>query len=157
MTLDILLVRALEVLGAGIMGSAITSGVVAAPTSTSQLASAAVGGTATLKNFATGSCLDSNRSGSVSTTGCNGASSQRWQANSGATTLRNIAYGSCLDSNSSGSVYTAGCNGAGSQQWQANSGTTTLRNIAYGSCLDSNSSGSVYTAGCNGAGSQQWQ
>jgi hypothetical protein len=114
----------------------------------------------TVKNVATGFCLDSNADRQVYTLGCNGGSYQQWALSKGrfGTVLKDVATGFCLDSNADRQVYTLGCNGGSYQQWALSKGRfgTVLKNVATGFCLDSNGGRQVYTLGCNGGSYQQW-
>lgn len=127
-----------------------------------EAASALNGGPWTWVNTATLLCLDSNRTGSAYTLGCNGGSYQLWRniPSIYGDTIVDAQTGRCLDSNLSGSVYTLACNGGSFQQW-----TVTykgiygweIRNVATGLCLDSNTRGSLYTLGCNNGNFQRWK
>ncbi len=73
----------------------------------------------TLKNRATGKCLDSNTDGEAYALECNGGSFQKWTVIRVGSYIRfkNRATLKCLDSNTAGRVYTLDCNGGNFQNW----------------------------------------
>ena len=76
-------------------------------------------GSSTVRNVATGRCLDSS-STRVYTSWCNGGSFQKWfvqERGFGAVVLRNLATGYVLDSNAARSVYALPENGGSYQKW----------------------------------------
>jgi serine/threonine-protein kinase len=75
-----------------------------------------------LKDRATGRCLDSNAAGALYTSTCQapGNAYQRWYRTVGylsGSLLSDGATGLCLDSNDAGNAYTHVCNGGRYQQW----------------------------------------
>jgi Ricin-type beta-trefoil lectin domain len=142
--------------GAAVAAVGFSTAAAAAPMPASHVASPAIGGTVTLRDLATGFCLDSNTSRNVYTGPCNGGSFQKWVVGRG-TTLKDLATGFCLDSNTSRNVYTGPCNGGNFQNWNVSPGNTvTIRDVSTGFCLDSNTSRNVYTGPCNGGSFQKW-
>ncbi|MET9516429.1 RICIN domain-containing protein [Streptomyces sp. NPDC002994] len=70
---------------------------------------ARVSGGYTVKNMATGRCLDSNANQAVYTRACNGGSYQKWAISTGYK-LKNVATGFYLDSNHDKKLYTGAGN-----------------------------------------------
>jgi ricin-type beta-trefoil lectin protein len=131
-------------------------------------ASASVATGYTVKNVATGDCLDSN--GSAYDNSCNSGGYQLWSVSdpgNGQTIVDRATY-YCLDSNNlgngTGQVYTLPCNGGSNQQWNVTMSGNIARfqDVATGLCLDNYPDSSaiggaaLYTHDCNSGTYQEW-
>lgn len=109
---------------------------------------------AQISNLATGRCLDTNDSGEVYTSACDGRKTQQWQVSG--PIVRNAYTDECLANlESSNGVRTGPCDGSGSQNWLING--RVIHNLLTHRCLETNDSGAVYTMAHNTWDYQNWR
>jgi hypothetical protein len=160
------LLRRFQALGPRRLAASATAfGVIALATALTVTSASAseINETATLQNWSTIRCLDSNYGGGVYTVPpssagnrCNGGDPYQtwnlWDNGSLGLGIQDAGTGLCLDSNYAKNVYTDGCNADDSyQEWNAGGEGPgiTFQDVQTGFCLDSNAAGNVYTFACN--------
>lgn len=117
----------------------------------------------TLRDLATGLCLESNANKGVFTNDCSVSSYQKWIVNPNEkiiiageefTDLKNSPTGLCLDSDlSSKKVFANACNNLETQKWTIQNQEVRNQN---GLCLESDSSNKAFLAICNNNNFQKW-
>lgn len=116
------------------------------------------------KNYETGRCLDTNRTGGVLTATCNNTHDQAFAVYytpysrggdgnyGGGFSYMDPQTNRCLDGNVEGHVYTLPCDWNNMYHSWSRGGSgpaETLRSYQTHRCLDSNREGKVYTLPCN--------
>jgi hypothetical protein len=118
--------------------------------------------TETLRNQATGRCLDALwLRWYHQTDDCDGTVYQKWNVhvwNDGMRELKSVWSGECLDDSDGYGLRAFSCNASRYQSWWVhrwNDGTIELKNQATGRCLDDSSAG-LRTYPCNALPYQSW-
>ena len=116
-----------------------------------------------LKDVATGLCLESNANKAVFTNDCSKSASQKWIINPNEkiivngkeyTDLKNVPTGLCLDSETiSQKIFASECNNLDSQKWTIND--QEVKNQS-GLCLESDASNAAFLANCTASNFQKW-
>ncbi len=109
---------------------------------------------ASIKNLATGQCLEGDSSGAVFLSDCTGADAQKWSSAAadadGSLTFTNTALPDRVLFNNDVGVGLEAANGTLGQKWTFSN--SELRNAVVGNCLDS----ALAFTQCNGSDSQKW-